>query len=634
VSKPWLIWDLEQAPMAAEAPVIFWSKASARPGQFSIPALLEERAIAVRRRYLSLISALGRMEVDGIPLQRHLQDAAGNNFWWMGLLAEKSPFKTPDLYQTLKLLTLEELLRSQRPSALSLHSEDCRLAEAISALCKDLGIHIKVVHKSSLRARISRLKGMYEAGQWMIYLCAHIIRRWPLRSLGKAQWRGGRGAIFLCSYFAHLDSEAALDSRFHSRQWGGLPEMLVQEGHHLNWLQNYWPSEAAPQARSGAMLAQAFNLSRSGAGTHKFVDSFLNTKVIWKAIRSGFWLRSRARSLRNLPAEMQRSGLPAWLWPILEPAWKNSIIGRVAAANCLSVHLFDAALRDLPRQQGALYLFENQAWEKAMLTAWRRHGHGPIIGVIHATVPFWHLYYAEDPVNVSGSLDVRMPLPDAFAVNGEAARAALQSQGYQGAQLVSVEALRYLSTSESGHSPRVKDNGSNGRRILIVGDMEPSGLSELLRSAQNAAVLLGNDWQFSFKPHPAFAIKPDAFIGWQIPTVSGSLQELLADFDFVVSGNSTSASLDAFLAGKPVMIFHSWRQLNLSPLRGHAGVEFFESPEQLAACLQGKDEIIRTGGARDTFFFRNAALHRWKKLIDSLVSNEVTAHSVRSDSIG
>ncbi len=619
--------------MAAEAPIIFWNKASDRPGQYSIPALLEERAIAVRGRYLSLISALGLMEVDGIPLQRHLQDAEGNNFWWMGLLAEKSPFKTPDLYQTLKLLTLEELLRSLQPSALSLHSEDCRLAEAISALCKHLDIHIEVVRKSSLRARISRLKGMHEAVQWMIYLCAHLIRRWPLRSLGKAQWRGGRGAIFLCSYFAHLDSEAALDSRFHSRQWGSLPEMLVQEGHHLNWLQNYWPSEAAPRARSGAKLAQTFNLSRSGAGTHKFVDSFLSTKVVWKAIRSGFWLRSRARLLRNLPAEMQRSGLPAWLWPILEPAWKNSITGRVAAANCLAVHLFDAALRDLPRQQAALYLFENQAWEKALLTAWRRHGHGPIIGVIHATVPFWHLYYAEDPINVSGPVEFRMPLPDVVAINGEAARAALQSQGYQGAQLVSVEALRYLLTSESRHAPKVKDNGSNGQRILIVGDMEPSGLRELLQSAKNAAALLGNEWKFSFKPHPAFVIKPNEFIGWKIPVVSGSLQELLADFDFVVSGNSTSASLDAFLAGKPVMIFHSWRQLNLSPLRGHAGAEFFDSPEQLAACLQGRDAVTQARSARDAYFFRNDDLNRWKKLINSLVSNEVAKNSVRSESI-
>ncbi len=612
--------------MVAEAPVILWNNASCAPGQFSIPALLEERAIPIRARYLSIISALGRMEIDGVPLHRCLQDDTGNNFWWMGLLAEKSPFKTPDLYRSLKMLTLEELLCSQRPAALSLYSEDCRLVEAISALCKDLGIAIVIAHKPSLRAWISSPKSLWEAGQWVAYLGAHLIRRWPLRRLDKTQWRGGQGAIFLCSYFAHLDSEAARDARFHSRQWSSLPEMLMREGHYLNWLQNYWPSDAAPKARSGAMLAKAFNLSKNGAGLHKFVDSFLSTKIIWKTIRSGLWLRRQASSLRDLSVEMQRSGLPAWLWPILEPAWKNSITGRVAAANCLAVHLFDAALRDLPRQQGALYLFENQAWEKALLTAWRRHGHGPIIGIIHATVPFWHLYYAEDPINISGPLDLRMPLPDAFAVNGEATRAALQSQGYQSAKLIPVEALRYLSTSESGHAPKVKANTSNGHRILIVGDMEPNGLRQLLQSAQKAAALLGSEWKFSFKPHPAFAIKPNEFIGWHIPIVNGSLQELLVSFDFVVSGNSTSASLDAFLAGKPVVIFHSVHHLNLSPFRGYAGVEFFESPEQLAACLQSKDAVTLSTIARDAYFYRNADLRRWKKLIRSLTSNEYAIH--------
>ncbi len=612
--------------MGSEAPVIFWNKASDGPAQFSIPALLEEGAIAIRARYLWLIGALGRMEVDGVPLQQILQDAAGNNFWWMGLLAEKSPFKTPDLYQSLKMLALEELLRTRRPSALLLYSNDCRLGEAIRALCKGLGIPFDVVRKSSLRARISRLKGMFGGCRWVAYLGAHLIRRWPLRMLGKAQWRGGRGAFFLCSYFAHLDSEAAFNSNFHSRQWGALPKLLMQEGHHLNWLQNYWPSDVAPRARSGAMLAQSFNMSQGGAGTHKFVDSYLSAKVIWKAVRSGFWLSRRARSLRNLPVEIQRSGLPAWLWPLLEPAWKNSMTGRVAAANCLAVHLFDAALADLPRQQSALYLFENQAWEKAMLTAWRRHGHGQIIGVIHATVPFWHLYYAEDPINVSGPLDVRMPLPDAVAVNGEAAKAALQSQGYQGVQLIPVEALRYLSASESEKVHKAETGSLTVRRVLIVGDMEPNSLRELLQSVQSAASMLGSEWHFSFKPHPAFAIKPKEFIGWQIPIVSGSLEDLLVDFDFVVSGNSTSASIDAFLAGKPVMIFHSGRQLNLSPLRGYAGVEFFEAPERLAACLQGQNAASVPASTRDTYFFRNADLRRWKKLINSLSNDDVVTH--------
>ncbi len=57
-------------------------------------------------------------------------------------------------------------------------------------------------------------------------------------------------------------------------------------------------------------------------------------------------------------------------------------------SNCLNVTLFDGALAAMPRQRQGLYLFENQAWEKALLRAWRRHGHGEIIGVQHATVPY------------------------------------------------------------------------------------------------------------------------------------------------------------------------------------------------------------------------------------------------------
>jgi len=612
VSQEWLIWDLAGAAPRTEAKVFLWRCLAAPEGQFSVPALLEHNGDEVRARYLEVIRKLGELEINGESLRRRLQDNAGNNFWWMGLLAEKSPFKTPEIYQALRLLLLEKILRAASPPRLHLNTDERALVQAIGKMCCELGIPFSssLLSPSGLARNLFAMFHRWPTLQGAISLVANLVRRWPLRQARPIQWQGGEKSIFMGSYFAHLDEAAVSMGAFHSRQWGPLPLLLTQKGLKLNWLQNFWPSDSAPDAFRGQLLSRRLNASSAGLGQHGFTDSYLGLPVLWKALRSMLWLRRQAKSLRDVPKRMEQAGLPAYLWPVFRPAWQSSLFGRVAMSNCLAIHLFDAALAELPYQPRGLYLFENQAWEKALLTAWLRHGHGRLIGVIHATVPFWHLYYAEHPVSVQGPVEGRMPLPDKLAVNGPSSCSALLAQGYDESLLIQVEALRYLDLIG-----QVGSSSADHRRVLVVGDMEPQGLRELLLRVRDASQQLGADWTFTFKPHPAYPISPKQLIGWDIPVLEGSLIDILPPFGCVIAGNSTSACLDAYLAGKPVMIAQSGASLNLSPLRGQSGVVFFESAYQLATALTAHQDVTEAEYSRSTYFHLDKDLPRWKALL-------------------
>ncbi len=50
--------------------------------------------------------------------------------------------------------------------------------------------------------------------------------------------------------------------------------------------------------------------------------------------------------------------------------------GGDAISRLLAIELFDAMMRNLPRQSRGLYLCENQGWERALAHARRKHGHG------------------------------------------------------------------------------------------------------------------------------------------------------------------------------------------------------------------------------------------------------------------
>ena len=83
-------------------------------------------------------------------------------------------------------------------------------------------------------------------------------------------------------------------------------------------------------------------------------------------------------------------------WPLLKKEWIVSVRGSTAIRNCMFIELIDKALKATTQQKLGLYLQENQFWEKALLHAWRIHGHGFIIGVPHASVNFWDLRYCDD----------------------------------------------------------------------------------------------------------------------------------------------------------------------------------------------------------------------------------------------
>ena len=302
-------------------------------------------------------------------------------------------------------------------------------------------------------------------------------------------------------------------------------------------------------------------------------------------------------------------------------------MGRWPSAIALWIALFDAALADMPRQAMGLYLCENQGWEKALLRAWRKHGHGEIIGVQHATVPFWHLYYFDDPRSLTSKQGCALPLPDRLAVNGAAAWQAFVAASYPAERLVEVEALRYLNFAEivatngpdRARNCALEQSGTKATPIdvLVLGDMVPTSMHHLLRLVEEACKFHPGAYRFTVKPHPGYSVRLSDYPGLQADETEKSLAQILGSYDVTIAANSTSASVDAYLAGVPVIIALDGDDLNLSPLRGHVGVRFVSTRDELLNALETTG--CGTGAAdsdRETFFFLDPALPRWKQLLE------------------
>ncbi len=611
------IWDSPENVTPSEGLTYTWNGYQEGGEVRSILRYVEENAERLRSRYAGWIRDLGEFRVGGIRVVEHLAIYPDLSYWWLTLLVEKSPWKSPAIVDAVRLLALEEILTVMRPASVVLVSSNNAVHEALAALCAALKIKLTWQRMKSAPVRWGKrriYRSLPPALRGLVHLALHVRERWPFRKAAFPGWFSGSDSVLFCSYFFNVDVVKGKRGKFRSGYWDNLPELLREMRLNGNWLEHYSAHPAIPESSLARELAAKINLNDVAEGRHIFVDSFLSVRVIGRVLISWIRLLAAGRRLKAVEAGFRPSGSSLSLWPLMRHDWYESLHGVDCVRALLSRELLDEAVRTLPKQKNGYYLCENHAWERAFIESWRRHKHGVLTAVAHSTVRFWDLRYFHDSRNDSVASGFSLPQPDRIALNGAVAMDAYRKMGYAEESLVAVEALRYNHLRAADRKPAGLQERS--LRILVLGDYVPGATAKLLRLVADTAPLLPGSYSYTVKPHPNCPVNADEYslVGLQIR--NQPLDEILQLYDIAVSSNWTSAAVDAYVAGLPVVVMLDDSELNLSPLRGMAGVHFVSKPRELADAITAPSNFARQD-TRENLFFLDPALPRWKQLLAS-----------------
>jgi surface carbohydrate biosynthesis protein (TIGR04326 family) len=626
-----IILDQEHINEDLSEDVLLWSGHSLKKGIFSIPRYLEENSDRLRSKYLSFVYDLGLTHIGNKTIIKHLDIGNGFSYWWMNQISEKSPFKSPGIYQCLRLLALEEVLIKKKPHEIKLISSNKSLFEAIQRLCHNMSIECKW-QKCRTKVKLTTIQQIYYKLPYTIQGITsfrHIFFKLPLKKIKKPTWFFGDKSIFFCSYFFNLDAKLCSEGIFYSKQWEELPKIIHKNRMQSNWIHHFIKSPAIPDINIGLKWANKFNIDSINQGSHSFVETYLTWRVFLNTIRSWAMLNLLAIRLRKVHSAFTVKNSSVWLWPLLRNDWKTSLNGPIALNNCLWVELFDSVFKDIPHQKIGLYLWENQGWEAAMVHAWRRHNHGEIIGVPHTTICYWHLNNFEDKRLLSFNKCFK-PLPSFIAVNGEMARNEFLKLGYPNNYLVKVEALRFQyllngrKTRENDSLDIKHQSNTNhkekNRRLLILGDFTILQTHKMLEMIEKALEGVDTIFDITLKPHPICpSVKIHEYPSLEFKITHKPLDLILNDFDMVFSSNSTSASIEALLCGLKVSIFLDGNEFNFSPLRNDSNVMFVNSADELNIFLCD-DLYVKKIPSIDKYFWLNNNYSKWKRFLGLPIS--------------
>lgn len=620
MSATWLIWDTEGKPPEGKwIPVLWKSYGNGGNLVYSIPRIVEEHADALRSRFLAWIYDLGESQVNGKRLVDHLEMRPGFSYWWMTLIAEKSnAYKSIQIVNALKLFALEELVVAHSMSTIILVSNDKVLMQTFRLWCKKAGLIFKwqpLQGQTELASLIRKLyRSMPQPIQAIIWLAHYIWQSLSFKQENARQNMDDATEMTFVDYLFNLDERALTMGCFASKFWTGLISVLDHSGRKVHWLHLYIQHKVVKSTKKACDLIVRFNQNRIGSQFHTCLNGALSISVVLAALIDYsrlVWLNLKLNKVKRLfcPAESKLD-----LWPLFRLDWRNSMFGWHAISNCLVLNLFERTLSRLPHQKLGVYLQENQDWERSFIHAWKAAGHGILVGVPHATIRHWDLRYFSDPRNYQRTGKNDMPLPDKVALNGLAAMAAYRKGAYPADQMIEVEALRYLYLADGPPKQMVANAPSSlSLSVLILGDYIYAATHMQMQWLVGAALILPPATRYIFKPHPFCPVKASDYPSLTLQVTDLPLSQLLSECDVAYTSNITSAAVDAYALGVPVVSMLEGGSLNMSPLRGLKGMIYVTNPNELASALQTARHCARV--TAEPYFCLDKALPRWRNLL-------------------
>lgn len=619
-----IIWDEDGLPLPYDSTIILWRSFSEgnQSKIISIPRLIEENAENLKARYLAWIYDLGEMQIRGKSLKEHLVLRVGLSYWWMTLFAEKCNYsKSPQIVDAIRFMAFTDWAIGHSVKSVTLTSANKALADTFRLWCNKQEIQFKWCRSSVPLLKGNWIRCIYQllpfTLQGLLWALRFIFEAWGFRGAGLEEWKRTEGRVTFVSYLFNFNLEDARDGRHKSAYWGTLPEVLDSEGLKTNWLHLYVKNKSFP-ASVGVEAIRHFNCGHKDKQVHVALETFLSGNVIFRAARD--WIRLILSSFRleSSITKKYHEHNELNLWPLFIDDWRQSMFGPIAVSNILNYNLFKSAMTMLPKQDAGVFLQENQGWEFGFIQAWRAAGHGQLVGCPHSSVRFWDLRYFFDPRDYEKKAKKQLPMPDKVALNGDLATDAYVRGGYPSIDLVQTEALRYLYLEELFNKKGVTEHRKDSLRLLVLGDYLQSDTQMQMDLLEKAIQHLTVDVTIIIKPHPACPIAPEDYPNLCIKVVMDPIVKLLVKCDIAYCGAVTSAAVDAYCAGVPVISVLDPNALNLSPLRGCLDVHFVRTPSELTKAIYSTLSAPNSQAIDKRYFTIDKELPRWRKLLTNI----------------
>jgi len=403
------------------------------------------------------------------------------------------------------------------------------------------------------------LKNALESVAWFLWRAISHLILWKMGELSRD------AEALIVSY---PEDEIAESAGTWSRFWGDLPSEIAANEINVNWLllpDHGYSIKDLRKAMRRTPTRQKFN---------HFIHADAITTFSVLARIFGIYIKNLPARLLTFRA-VERELKYEVGFKVLRSALLHSWVGRPYLESLFFQAVFEKIKQDKPAR--ALYLFENQTWEKH-LNSFSKLESFETIGVNHSTTRFWDLRLTLD-----STLDPKSYLPSALVANSGASQ--LDLQILTNALEIPIETSRALRYSYL--AKRTKRNAVlEPRKILVCFGYNQTVTSRLLKEVLSIG---DRNLTIRLRFHPGVS-RPKGIskiLAQGVELSDANLEADLAWCETVITDSMSSVSFEAMHEGIPTLLFREGTTPNMSPLFHKETIPTFWNRDSLKDALSG-----------------------------------------------
>ena len=254
----------------------------------------------------------------------------------------------------------------------------------------------------------------------------------------------------------------------------------------------------------------------------------------------------------------------------------KDIYGSHSLQHILYNNLFYRAFSILQSDSSAIYLYENQGWEQTLIDSWRTVSNMPLIGFCHIPIKYWDLRFFNS-ISSQQFGKCTKSYPDIIAVGGRDSQQLLIDSCAPYSKITLVESLRYQYLDNYKYFSSQKSSHEKCFCLLILVDFSYTVTDSMLTLLREQNNYYKDNLKMYFKPHPLCHIDLKKYNLNDVTVVSKPINEILASIDCVFTSSSSSASLEMYTIGIPLLLYSRSSSFNVSPLKQSSNVQFISS---------------------------------------------------------
>ena len=617
-----VIWDSEVETNTNLKDVIYWNGRSSEFPNNYILSIIEKKPEYYRNKLLIIINEIID-NIKNLNLYKSSDKLLFQLIIEMSLLSEKNIYKTKTFFEILKLIALDEILEKNKIQVLLYYGNDRKTTQALNKICLNKKIKFqneylkskKTINNFNFKYLVYSISRNFLPG---LGLFAKTFFKYP-KFNGYQETLGLDGNFLVFSYLYNINPTKLTRNEFYSNQWKDFSYLQKKMKLKINWVHLDIES---PEFKSFNDISNKINkinqknLSEKHFILENFFDYNILIKTLFIFLGNYFFYYLK---IKLLGLKFSNKGF-SYLWPIVKNDLEKSLLGTVFVKNIFYIYLFDKVTKLFPNQKSCLFLFEKQAWEKAMIYFWRKNNNNKIIGVSHSSIKFWELQYFE--LNENPKINNLAIIPDTVFLNGEGSEKVIKqfndylkrySNNYN-----KVEALRFLYLAKYTQKQNKNTYSKNIKNILVLGDINKENSSRMFSLILDFIRLNKNHFNFYFKFHPSIEVEKNKFNLPNVKLTQKPIDSLLKKVDLVICSNSTTASIECLYAQIPVLTYLDKYNFNLSPLNILKENKFFSNLSDLKEILILQNYPNKKQKFNYNYFYLDNDLKLWEKNLNKL----------------